>query len=113
MVVQLRLVFRLLGAHEFLTYVQRFNVTPPPPGHTTDVGAAGLYLLKRAMRTNGGPIGDVLPLSYLRSPVHLILRFGKRANPRLTKNTSHELSNEFWLNHYSNKEIYYSVAQLE
>lgn len=100
----------MLGTDEFLTYAQRFNITPPS-GHTTVAGAAGLHVLKRALRTNGERIGDVIPLSYLRSPVHLVPRFGNNASPRLTKYTSHELSNEFWLNHYWNKQLYYSLAQ--
>ncbi|KAG6381441.1 hypothetical protein JVT61DRAFT_3 [Boletus reticuloceps] len=107
MVVQLQLVFCMLSTDKCLTYVQRFNITSPPPGHTTDVGAAGLYVLKHAMRSNGKLIRDVLPLSYLHSPVHSILHFGKTANARLTKYISYELLNEFWLNHYWNKQIYY------
>ncbi|KAG9318973.1 hypothetical protein JVU11DRAFT_1089 [Chiua virens] len=109
-VVQLRIVFRMLGTDEFLTYVQCFNVTPPTLGHTTDINAAGLHALKCATRINGDRIGDVLPVSYLRSPVHLVLHFGKNANSHLTKHTSHKLSNEFWLNHYWNKQIYYSLS---
>ena len=110
MIVQLRLVFCLLGTDHFLTYVQRFHVTPPSAGHTTDAAATGLHALKHAMRNNGDRIGDVLPLSHIRLPVHLIPRFGKTANPRVTTNTSYELYSEFWLNHYWNKQIYYCLS---
>lgn len=110
MVVQLRLVFRMLGTDEFLTYVRRFNVIPPAAGLTTDAAAASLHVLKRATRNNREPIGDVLPLAHIRSPVHLIPRFGKAANPRLTSHTSHEVSTEFWLNPFWNKQIYYSLV---
>ncbi|KAI5994395.1 hypothetical protein EDD15DRAFT_2165927 [Pisolithus albus] len=109
MIAQLRLVFRMLGTDQFLTYVQRFHVIPPA-GHTTDATSSGLHVLKRAMRSNGERIGDVLPLSHIRSPVHLIPRFGKTANPRLTTHTSHEFSTEFWLNRYWNKHIYYCLS---
>lgn len=109
-IVQLRLVFRILRTDEFLTYVQPFHITPPPTGHSTDSAAAGLHVLKRATRSNGELVGDVLPLSYIRSPVHLVPRFGKTANARLTRSTSYEFSTEFWLNRYWNKQIYYCLS---
>ena len=110
MVVQLWLIFHILGTDQFLTYVQHFHVTPPSAGHTTDAAATGLHVLKRAVRNNRERIGDVLPLAHIRSPVHLIPRFGKRANPRLSTHTSHEFSSEFWLNRYWNKQIYYCLS---
>ena len=110
MVAQLRLIFRMLGTDHFLTYVQRFHVTLPPAGHTMDAAATGLHILKRVMRNNGERVGDVLPLSHIRCPVHLILHFGKTANPCLTTHTNYELSSEFWLNCYWNKQIYYCLS---
>ncbi|KAI6026100.1 hypothetical protein BKA83DRAFT_4050786 [Pisolithus microcarpus] len=65
MVVQLRLVFCILGLEEFLAYVQHFHITSSPAGHTTDAAAAGLHVLKRAMRSNGEHIGGVIPLSHI------------------------------------------------
>ncbi|KIK24215.1 hypothetical protein PISMIDRAFT_98881, partial [Pisolithus microcarpus 441] len=109
MIVQLQLVFCMLGTDQFLTYVQCFHVTPPT-GLRTDAAATGLHILKHAQRNNGEQIGDVLPLSHLRSPVHLIPHFGKTANPHLTTHTSHELSTKFWLNRYWNKQIYYCLS---
>ncbi|KIK17896.1 hypothetical protein PISMIDRAFT_14783 [Pisolithus microcarpus 441] len=109
MITQLRLVFCMLGTDQFLTYVQCFHVIPPA-GHTTDATSSGLHILKRAMRSNRERVGDVLPLSHIRSPVHLIPHFGKTANPHLTTHTSHEFSTEFWLNRYWNKHIYYCLS---
>ena len=109
MIVQLRLVFRMLNTDQFLTYVQRFHVTPPA-GHATDAATIGLHVLKRATRNTGERIGDVLPLTHIRSPVHLIPCFGKAANSRLTTHTSYELCSEFWLNHYWNIQIYYCLS---
>ena len=110
-VVQVRLIFRVLRTDSFLAYVQRFNHTSPPPTCSTTEGAAGLHVLKRVVRNNGSRVGDIIPLRHLRSPVHVIPRFGREANPRLTRHTVYELSNEFWLNKYWNKDIFYALSQ--
>ena len=110
-VVQVRLIFRVLRTDSFLAYVQRFNHTSPPPTCSTTEGAAGLHVLKRVVRNNGSRVGEIIPLRHLRSPVHVIPCFGREANPRLTRHTVYELSNEFWLNKYWNKEIFYALSQ--
>lgn len=89
-VIQLRLVFRVCGLNMFLAYVQRFHVSPD-----TDP-ASGLHSLKRETRRDGSRIGDVIPLAHIRSPAHIIPRFGRTANERLTPDTSSELSTLFW-----------------
>ena len=108
-VAQVRLIFRLLRSDIFLAYVQRLNATIPPSSNTVD-SAVGMHLLKRAIRNNGARVGEVIPLCYIRSPAHVIPRFGKEANLRLTIHTSYELSNEFWLNKYWNKEFFYALS---
>ncbi|KAF8546733.1 hypothetical protein OG21DRAFT_1490879 [Imleria badia] len=107
-VVQIRLIFHLLHSQTFLAYVQYFNTTPPPSFNTTD-GAAGMHILRRVVR-DGIRVGDIIPLDHIHSPAHLIPCFGKEANPRLTCHTSYDLSNEFWLNKYWNKEIFYALS---
>jgi hypothetical protein len=54
-------------------------------------------------------IGDVVPLGQLRALLDLVPRFGAAANKRLTKETSLELSLEFWLNKYFKKELFYAL----
>ena len=107
-VVQVRLIFRLLRSDVFLAYVQRLNATIPS-SNTFD-SAAGMHVLKRAIWNNGTCAGEVIPLCYIRSPAHIIPRFGKEANSRLTGHTSYELLNEFWLNKYWNKEFFYALS---
>lgn len=68
-----------------------------------------MHILRRVIR-NGIRVGDIIPLNHIRSPAHLIPRFGKEANPRLTRHTCYELSNEFWLNRYWNKEFFYALT---
>ncbi|KAI6036150.1 hypothetical protein BKA83DRAFT_4041115, partial [Pisolithus microcarpus] len=73
MVLHLWLVFRILGLKEFLAYVQHFHIISSPTGHTVDAAAAGLHVLKHAMRSNGEYIGGIVPLSHIQFPVHLVL----------------------------------------
>ena len=70
----------------------------------------GMCLLKRSVRANGDRIGEVIPLTFIRSPSHLIPNFGAEAHSRLNKLSSHELSTEFWLNKYWSKEFYYVLS---
>ncbi|KIM50197.1 hypothetical protein SCLCIDRAFT_34549 [Scleroderma citrinum Foug A] len=107
-VVQVHLIFQLLRSNVFLAYIQRLNATIPS-SNTFD-SAAGMHVLKRAIRNNGTRAGEVIPLRYICSPAHVIPRFRKEANSRLTAHTSYELSNEFWLNKYWNKEFFYALS---
>ena len=66
----------------------------------------GMHHLRQVVRVNGEHVGEVIPLTLIRSPAHLILQFGAEANPRLTRSSSCELSTEFWLNKYWSKEFY-------
>ena len=102
----------------FLTYAQRFYIVPqlnptvqalshlrglyPDP-------STGMYVLKRAQWTDGTIMGDVVPLGQVRTLLDLVPRFGADANKQLTKETSLELSREFWLNKYFEKELFYSL----
>ena len=106
------------GTDLFLTYAQRFDIVPqlnptvqalshlrglyPDP-------STGMYVLKRAQRTDVTIMGDVVPLGQVRTLLDLVPRFGADANKQLTKETSLELSREFWLNKYFEKELFYSL----
>jgi hypothetical protein len=68
-----------------------------------------MYLLKRARRSAGEIMGDVVPLSQLRTLINLVPRFGPVADSRLTMETSLEWSSEYWLNKYFDKELFYAL----
>jgi hypothetical protein len=100
----------------FLAYVQHFKVVP----QTNPMGggkgmlpepASGMYLLKRARRSDGSIMGDVIPLDRLRAPVELTPRFGKVADRRLSKETSLDLCDEFWLSNWFTKEVFFALCQ--
>jgi hypothetical protein len=69
----------------------------------------GLYALKRALRADKSYLGDVIPVTRLRSTAQLIPRFGTVADSRLTMQTSLEYSTEFWLNKYEEKEMFWAL----
>jgi len=92
----------------FLVYVQRFDVVPqthlPRGSRLAPDPIHGMYVLRRAHRSDGSPMGAIVPLHHLRASVHLIPRFGDKANPKLTSRTSFDSSRIFFLNHYFDKE---------
>ena len=127
-VAQLRLIFRPIPSSQsplpppdadvFLSYVQRFDIIPQPnpilPTSSNQKGpypnpSTGMYLLKRARRSTGEIMGDVVPLSQLRTLINLVPRFGPVADSRLTMETSLEWSSEYWLNKYFDKELFYAL----
>ena len=105
-VAQLRIIFRLIHSDLFLAYVQHFTVAT----HSNPNPASGLHKLQRATRRNGERIGEVILLTQIRSSAHLIPNFGNEAHSRLTNLSSYELTNEFWLNKYWTKELYYTLS---
>lgn len=89
-------------SNTYFAYVQRLDIVAVDP-------AAGMHIVKRAQRSNGARIGDVIPLNKIVSPAHLIPRFGPHADPRLTLATSNEFSTDFFLNKFWNKEFFFSI----
>ncbi|KAJ6556694.1 hypothetical protein B0H10DRAFT_2169607 [Mycena sp. CBHHK59/15] len=104
------------GTNQFLAYVQRFDVVPQKNPTTGVRGlfpepTSGLYQLKRARRTDNSILGDIVPLERLRAPVEITPRFGKKADRRLTKETSLDFVDDFWLSKYFNKELFFALSQ--
>lgn len=93
------------GTKGFLVYVHKFNLVHPSPDP-----ASALYHLKRACRSDGSLLGDVVPLGQLRAKVDLVPRFGAKASRQLTKETVLDYSANFWLNKYFNKELFFALS---
>ena len=70
-----------------------------------------MYIVKRASRSNGTRMGDVVPLSQIRTAAPLIPRYGSRADSKLTSRNSMEFSAEFFLNKFFDKDLYYMMLQ--
>ncbi|KAJ7035463.1 hypothetical protein C8F04DRAFT_955065 [Mycena alexandri] len=116
-ICQLRMIFRVVprrsglpppGARGFLAYVHRFDFQQND--------ASGMYLVKRARRADNSAMGDIVPLDRLRKfverlmPVELTPRFGKAADRRLSKETSLDLGDDFWLSKWFNKEFFFALS---
>jgi hypothetical protein len=104
------------GTDEFLAYVQRFNVVHQIHPVTKVSGpfrepATGMYQLKRARRADGSPMGDVVPLERLRAKVELSPRHGKTADKRLKHETTLDYCQDFHLDHFFNKELFWALTQ--
>ncbi|KAJ7766827.1 hypothetical protein B0H16DRAFT_1453842 [Mycena metata] len=124
-VCQVRMIFRAVtprnqfpapGTEGFLAYVERFNIIPQANPQGGGKGrfpepATGMYLLKRARRADGSAMGDIIPLDRIRAPVELTPRFGKVANRRLSRETSLDVWEEFWLSKWFTKELFFALSQ--
>ena len=69
-----------------------------------------MFILKQSVHTSGVPLGDIIPLSQLHALADLIPRFGAKADPQLSKQTSLAYSTEFWLNKYFDKQTYFALT---
>ncbi|KAG2131358.1 hypothetical protein DEU56DRAFT_814105 [Suillus clintonianus] len=56
-------------------------------------------------------MGDIIPVSQLRAPVHLVPRFGATADTRLTAYNSMEHAREFWLNYFWDKHSFFALSE--
>lgn len=118
-IAQLRVIMRIVPNRQtpafvtnnpFVAYVERFDIIPQGTGSSIPEPASSLHILKRARRANGCPLGDIVPVSQIRSLVSLVPRFGEKADPRLTKTNCLAFSTEFWLNKYFTKELYFALS---
>ncbi|KAJ7725009.1 hypothetical protein DFH07DRAFT_871814 [Mycena maculata] len=123
-ICQLRMIFRVVpwrdsqpvsGTSRFLAYVQRFDVVNQTDPATNMSGpipepASGMYHLKRARRSDQSIMGDIVLLDRLRARIELTPRFGKAADRRLTKETSLDYCDDFWLSKWFTKELFFALS---
>ncbi|KAF8189057.1 hypothetical protein BJ912DRAFT_850916 [Pholiota molesta] len=127
LVVDVRLIFRIVSnpssklfgiPDQFIMYVQRFDVVPQInqsiSGSRTLRGSfpdpsSSLYILKRSKRSDGTLLGDIIPLSQIRTLVDRIPCFGAEADRRLTSQNSTTYSSEYFLNKYFDKEMFWAL----
>jgi hypothetical protein len=98
--------------------MQQFDIVPQINRHVSGSSskkgpypepASKMFILKRGLRSNNSIKGDVVALSQIRNLVELIPRFGEKADPRLSKESTLEYSAEFLLDKYLDKELFYAL----
>jgi len=92
----------LAWASQYLAYVQPFN--------TQSRGAIDpvthMHVLKCSRWSGGIARGEILSLDQIHSYVHIIQKFGKQADSRLTLANILHFADTFYLNHYYDKEFF-------
>ncbi|KIK35754.1 hypothetical protein CY34DRAFT_95540, partial [Suillus luteus UH-Slu-Lm8-n1] len=91
-------IMTLLYFKTYFAYVEYLNVV-------TLNNSTGMYIL----RLNNDWIGNVIPITQIVAPVHLILHFDPKANPQLTIQSSINHAIEFYLNKFWNKELFFML----
>ncbi|KAI6022462.1 hypothetical protein BKA83DRAFT_4464045 [Pisolithus microcarpus] len=92
----------------FLMYAQRFDIVPQ--GNSSVERTMGLHVLKRATCASGSELEEIFPLDQLRSYAHIVPRFGRKADNRLTSDNCIHSSQSFFLNRYFDKDFFYATS---
>ncbi|KAH8985112.1 hypothetical protein EDB86DRAFT_3066078 [Lactarius hatsudake] len=122
-VVQVRMVFQPISReqpsesiHPLLCYVQKFSfVGRAEDGTRLKEQNVGMYLVWRQFRapTVGSGermhMGDITPIIDIARAVDIVPVYGARMDPRITAENSLDIPTDFYLNDFSDKEIYYTL----
>ncbi|KAF8191579.1 hypothetical protein K438DRAFT_1590987 [Mycena galopus ATCC 62051] len=113
-VAQIRLLMRPLWDKKseplttaYLMYAQRFDIVTQPNSATGREQHTDMYLLKRALRTGGVRMGDVVEVDNIRIPAELVPWFGKEADSRFSAYNCLEFAQQVRLNKHSTKELHW------
>ena len=90
--------------------MEKFDVTAGPESN-----GMGLYRLKRARRRDKSRLGDIVPLASIRTDIEVVPRFGNIKDPfprEVNCRNSMELSNDFYLNHFCDMEVFYMFVDI-
>ncbi|KIK31880.1 hypothetical protein CY34DRAFT_27296 [Suillus luteus UH-Slu-Lm8-n1] len=92
-----------LGCYDTIIIQTSTEQSWPTGGHL-------LYVLRRSKRSNGTQMGDIIPVSQLRAPVHLVPCFGATAETCFTAYNSMEHASKFWLNYFWDKNSFFVLS---
>lgn len=118
---QIRLIFRPVYVDDrrptdYLAYVQPFNpatgtICTQLDGSRAQVPVdhVEMYKIVRSTRADGSRRGLIIRLTDIWRPVEVVPVFGKQCPPEWKANNSVELAKEFYVNNFSDKEIFQNI----
>ncbi|KAH8979276.1 hypothetical protein EDB86DRAFT_2814758 [Lactarius hatsudake] len=121
--VQVRMLFQPISNERqnnpFLCYIEKFSFAGrrAKDGSRLEEQDVDMYLLRRQFRSqvlgNGTRMrmGDIIPLTDIAHTVDLVPVYGAQKNPEITAENSLDLPTEFYLNCFSDKEIYHTLLK--
>lgn len=114
----LKIVFQLKAPRgtqypePYLAYVEGLDIVSqedPISGRSKQIPnpVNDMYVLKRKRRPNGDLHGEVVQLQQVTTPVECCPKFGENMDKRLKYYNSYHLSENFYLNHFCDPEVFY------
>ncbi|KAH9066073.1 hypothetical protein EDB83DRAFT_2506343 [Lactarius deliciosus] len=121
---QVRMVFQPISReqpsesiHPLLCYVQKFSFAGrrAEDGTRSKEQNVGMYLVRRQFQAPTVGSGermrmeDITPIIDIAHAVDIVPVYGARMDPRITAENSLDIPTDFYLNDFSDKEIYYTL----
>ncbi|KAH8987702.1 hypothetical protein EDB86DRAFT_2808727, partial [Lactarius hatsudake] len=122
-VAQVRMLFQPISNERqnnpFLCYIEKFSFAGrrAEDGSRLEEQDVDMYLLRQQFQSqvlgNGTRMhmGDIIPLTNIAHTVDLVPVYGAQKNPEITAENSLDLPTEFYLNCFSDKEIYHTLLK--
>ncbi|KAH9009376.1 hypothetical protein EDB83DRAFT_2509004 [Lactarius deliciosus] len=122
-IAQVRMLFQPISNERqdnpFLCYIEKFSFAGrrAEDGSRLEEQGVDMYLLRRQFRSqvlgNGTRVrmGDIIPLTDIAHTVDLVPVYGAQKNPEITAENSLDLPTDFYLNCFSDKEIYHTLLK--
>jgi hypothetical protein len=99
---------------QYFQYSNR-HVEHGPNNETIPLPEPGIdmFTVVRHFRSGQMRMGDVMRLRNVRRLVQLVPKFGRYANPELTKDNSAEICTEYYINNFDDKETFHAILSYQ
>ena len=72
-----------------------------------------MFVVQRRLRSNGRPLGDIIPLDHVQQVVQLVPKFGAQAPINMTSDNCLDVGNEFYVNSFAEKETFHAILSYQ